>query len=61
MEFAPRELWLEGLNLFLRPADDQVWPIVHLEEAAGRLYVMQEEHREAVIKLRALQSSATRV
>jgi hypothetical protein len=39
-ELAPRELWLEGLNLFLRPADDQVRPTVHLEEDIRWLYVM---------------------
>jgi hypothetical protein len=34
---------------------------MQLEEATGRFWVMQDEHREAIDKLRALQSSATRV
>jgi hypothetical protein len=34
---------------------------VRLEEAAGWLQVTQEEHREVVVELRALRSSATQV
>jgi hypothetical protein len=47
--------------MILRLADDLFRPTVRLEEAAGWLQVMQEEHREAVVELRALRSSATQV
>jgi hypothetical protein len=50
---------LSVCKLILRPPDDRFWPTDHLEEAVGRLQAMQEEHQEAVVKLRALQSSTT--
>jgi hypothetical protein len=52
---------LRVCNLILRPADERVQPIDCLKEAIRRLQAMQEEHREEIVELRALQSSATRV
>jgi hypothetical protein len=48
-------------DLILGLADDWVLLTICIEEAAERLQVMQEEHQEAVIKLKALRSSAARV
>jgi hypothetical protein len=48
-------------DLILGSSDDQVWPTNHMEEAIGRFLVMQEEQREAIIELEALQSSTAQV
>jgi hypothetical protein len=41
-------------NLTLGPAHDRVQLTICLEEAIGQLQAMQEDHREAVVELRAL-------
>jgi hypothetical protein len=48
-------------DLILDPADIWVHRAVRLEEAARRLHAMKNEHQEAVVKLKALQNSTTRV
>jgi hypothetical protein len=48
-------------DLILGLGDDWVRPTVRLEEAIEQPQLMHEEHREAIIELRALQSSTTRV
>jgi hypothetical protein len=45
---------LEVCNLVLGPVDGRVNLVAHLEEAAGRLRVMQDEHE-------AIRNSTTRV
>jgi hypothetical protein len=52
---------LRVCDLILGPADNRVQSIVRMEEVVERLHVMQDEHREAVIELRALRSFAIRV
>jgi hypothetical protein len=48
-------------DLILGPTNNRVLPTVCPEESTGRLLVMQDEHREAVVELMALHSSATQV
>jgi hypothetical protein len=52
---------LRVCDLILGLADNRVQPIVHMEEVVERLHVMQDEHREAVVELRALRSFSIRV